>query len=358
MIRPATRRDTAAAVAAGCLGALDRVARPLLVDETSGQLAAALLALGADPVAWHRMASDGCAVPALAWPTGVSCDAAFVRLPPSRGALDFALHAAAACIPGGAPIVLFGMNDEGIRSATRQLDGVAETIATCETRRHARVLAGRRRMTLANPCSELRHWRRSAPITLPSGRVDWVSYPGVFAKGGLDPGTALLLANLPVVPPGARVLDFAAGTGVIAHAVLAQSPTAEVDMIEADAVAVAAARENVASANAMIGTSLTAAAGRRYRLVLSNPPIHDGVAEDHTVLSRLIAEVPRYLVAGGEFRLVVQRRVAVAAAIEAAFGTSTVVADNGRFTVFSAIAPLPAPAARSVRARTQARPDG
>jgi 16S rRNA (guanine1207-N2)-methyltransferase len=75
---------------------------------------------------------------------------------------------------------------------------------------------------------------------------------------------------------------------------------------------------------------------RRYELIVSNPPIHDGFIESRTALDRLIAEAPQRLRVGGRFVIVVQRRIAVMAELTAAFGGATVLADNGRFTVVMA----------------------
>ena len=54
--------------------------------------------------------------------------------------------------------------------------------------------------------------------------------PGVFAKGGLDEATALLLRVLPELGAPGRALDFACGTGPIAHHLLTCFPQSKVTM--------------------------------------------------------------------------------------------------------------------------------
>lgn len=328
--------DIAATVAVDCLDLVTAGTRPLVVDESSGMLAAALAARGSLPLQWCRCA--GGPITAQPWPDAENCTSAFVRMPKSKDALDLALHAAASRLAPAAAVVVFGGNDEGIRSASARLAAVADDIATLSVKRHCRVMGGRRRPDIAGLRSRPADWRRVGQIRLGGGTErPWISYPGCFAKGALDPGTALLLDHLPDLPKGARVLDFAAGTGIVAAAVASRQASAALDLIEIDSLALEAARENVPDARAIAGTSLAAVAGARYDLIVSNPPIHAGVAEDHGVLADLIGDAPQHLNPGGRLLLVVQRRVRADAMIAAAFGAVERVAATGAFQVLAGI---------------------
>ena len=319
-----------------CLGALGSVRHPLVIGEASGALATALRSAGAEPRVWLREASSDIRVTPLAWPDGDGFDAALIRLPKSKDSLTMALHAAAAKTLPGARIVVFGANAEGIRSIAPRLATVADAVETLDTGHHARILLGRRKAQIDGLKGQLADWRQEGSIDLGGSARPWISYPGPFARGGLDGGTAFLIAHLPKLASGTRVLDFAAGTGVIAAALAAKGTGIEIDMIEADALALAAARENVPGARCLTGTSLAAAEARRYDLIVSNPPIHEGIAESHAVLERLIADAPARLRANGKLLLVVQRRVAILPLMLKAFPAADVIADNGRFTVVSA----------------------
>jgi 16S rRNA (guanine1207-N2)-methyltransferase len=327
--------DAPTQVMIASLAAVGTARAPLVVGEASGALAAALREAGATPWEWLRQAVAGRAAPVSSWPTAGTADAALVRLPKAKDALDMALHAVASRTPPGALLIVLGANDEGIRSASRHLATVADDVATIAVRQHARIIGGQRKAVIDGLRASLSDWRREGSLALGSITRRWISYPGVFAGGGLDAGTALLLTHLPEIGAGARVLDFAAGTGVIGAAVLEAEPAAVVDLLEPDAVALAAAAENVPAARAFLGAGL-AAAGAGYDLILSNPPIHDGVRETRAIVDRLVAEAPARLVPGGELRLVIQRRVAVLATLEAAFGNARLIADDGRFTVVAA----------------------
>ena len=323
--------DAASAVVVGSLSLLRCGSRPLVVDDPSGQLVEAFLAQGATPHVWlHRV---GGSRPASAWPPPGPFTSACVRLPKVKDALDLALHAVASVVPTGAQIVLYGANDEGIRSAASHLEVVADAVTTVDTRRHCRVLMGLRRTSIAGHKPSLSRWRRESEVVLAGETRPWVSYPGLFAGGGLDEGTALLLAHLPDLAADARVLDFGCGTGIIAASLLPRLSHAQVDLLDADALALEAARENVPGARLLLGDGLGSAAPTRYDAILSNPPLHNGVAEDHGALERLIAEAPRHLLPGGVLQIVVQRRVKASDAMQAAFGNVTVVSENGRFRV-------------------------
>jgi 16S rRNA (guanine1207-N2)-methyltransferase len=327
--------DPATEVMLGLLDRLEPGARPLVVEEASGALVAALAAQGCAAQVWLRNVGVGGEV--RAWPPAGPFSAALVRLPKAKDSLEFALHAAASVTARGAPIYLFGANDEGIRSAASRLEAVTDGVQTLDTRRHCRVLMGVRRERIAGLKARLSDWRAVGEIEIGGVRRLWVSYPGLFAGGRLDDGTAMLLAYLPEVRAGARVLDFGCGTGVIGAAVLARQPQTVVDLVDADTLAIEAVRENVPAGRAIVGDRLAAVGQDRYDAIVSNPPLHAGVAEDHGAMQRFIREAPSCLKAGGVLQLVVQRRVKASELMREAFGNVDVVAEDGRFRVLRSV---------------------
>ena len=132
------------------------------------------------------------------------------------------------------------------------------------------------------------------------------------------------------------MLDYGCGSGVIGAAALAQEPSIVLDMLDSDTVALEAARENVPGARAVSGTRLADAGCKAYAAILSNPPLHQGVAEDHTLLEQLVADAPSHLAPGGVLQIVVQRRLPLDRLFAEHFGNADVVAENGRFRVWRA----------------------
>jgi 16S rRNA (guanine1207-N2)-methyltransferase len=329
--------DPATTVLLGCLDVIAHGSHPLVVGEESGRLAEALGRRGARPALWLRRWAPG--VEPRPWPPKGPFSAALVRLPKEKDALDFALAAAACELEPGAPLVVFGANTEGIKSAARHLHVVATGIATIEARRHCRVLTSLRAERIDGLKDHPDRWRIEHTLALLGPPRPWTSYPGVFAAGRLDDGTRLLLDNLPPIAPGARVLDFAGGTGTLAAAVLERQPAATVDLVEIDALAIEAARLNVPGLRIRPGASLDAAGKAPFDLILSNPPLHNGVEEDLSVLMGLAREAPRHLVRGGRLRIVAQRRVKAERELAQAFGTVETVARDARFAVLDARRP-------------------
>ena len=160
----------------------------------------------------------------------------------------------------------------------------------------------------------------------------------MFASGRIDPATALLIENLPPVAGGVRVLDFGAGSGVIAAAVLAGNPGARVVLLERDAIALVAAARNVPGSTLVLGSGLAHVEGS-FDLIVSNPPIHAGRAQSLATVEALIREAPRALRPAGAMLLVAQRRLPVPRLLNASFRNLRTVADLGPHRVWLAKGP-------------------
>jgi 16S rRNA (guanine1207-N2)-methyltransferase len=332
-----------AGVLLGCLELLALPAPVLVAGDATGRIAAALGGGtgAAEPGAtvWLRRSSrpDVAAAP---WPAAGPFASAIVRLPKARLELEMMLHAVASAVVPGGPIVLYGANDEGIRSAARPLAALLDAVTTVVTRGHARVLGARRPAHIARLRPSLAEWRTVVEIDTGLGPRPFAAYPGLFAHARLDAGTRLLLAHLPPLPRRGAILDFGCGMGVIAAAVRARRPELEIALVDTDAVALSAARENVPGGEVRAFPSVNDMRRHWPRakldLILSNPPLHDGKAEDHAALTSLMRDAPKLLVSGGLLQIVVQRRVNAAARLRSAFGAVTTVARQGAFEVLSA----------------------
>jgi 16S rRNA (guanine1207-N2)-methyltransferase len=307
--------------------------RVLLVNQ-SGALPALMAERNLEVSVWNRRL-PGFPLPAP-WPAAGPFDDAFVRLPKSRDEQEMTAHAVLSVLAPGGRFFLYGGNDEGIRSAGAMLEAVGGPVETITARGHGRVLAIRRPDVPHRLKSSLRDWRIEAPMEIAGKLRTWVSYPGIFAAGRLDEGTALLLANLPAVPARARVLDYGCGSGVIGAALLAASPAIHLDMLDSDRVTLEAARENVPSARIILGAALEDAHGGPYDAILSNPPLHRGIAEDRALLDQLIADAPPHLAPSGVLQIVVQRRLALDRLLARHLGEATIVAQDERYRVWRA----------------------
>ena len=258
------------------------------------ELDAALTKAGLLVTHWRRFACSAVDAACAAWPPAPppaeggsgsgGYDACLVRWPwyAAGEAAAMALHAVAACTAPSASLWLCGNLDEGAEGAAAAIGaafGEAHVLDTSDEgailyrakRAAASVLAPAATSTLEGWCtrgritwppSAMPHRRASTSASTSSSAAaaeaataaasaPWQTYPGLFAGGGLDVMTTALLAALPPPPEGASVLDFCCGSGAIAAA-LAAAPgggSLRLHLLDADAVAIAAARANVPSAS-------------------------------------------------------------------------------------------------------------
>ncbi|MCB9758539.1 MAG: class I SAM-dependent methyltransferase [Alphaproteobacteria bacterium] len=312
----------------------------LVVDDPTAAVTTVLEQRGQPFARWDRFAGGLSSDPSPEPPAG-PFGAVAMRMNRAREVLEYALHAAAARVAPGAPLYLYGANDEGARSAGKRLAPLFAEAETVETRRHCRLWRAIRTEEPAR--GALADHRREVTLPLPGGAVTLVSYPGVFAKGRLDDGSRLLLTALADAPLGTvrRALDFGCGLGVLALGVRQRFAEVTLHALDADAVAVAAARENLPGASVAVGDRWGALAwldtrAGGYDLIVSNPPLHRGVTLELGLLSDFVEGAARELTPGGALILVTQQHRAAHRVVEEHLGTPQLLAEDGRFRVWLA----------------------
>ena len=353
--------------------------RILCVDDTHRLLSQPLREAGWKVTPWNRFTRRERA--GAPWPSKqkVPFDAATVRLPPTKGAFEMATAAAAARLTPGATLWVYGAASEGVHTAAESLPERLFTDARVvfATRRSRggtgqpgggfAVLSATRTEAEAEAKDDAAAWRTTVDsLRLPAGAgraggaeggktMDgWVVYPGLFAGGGLDVMTAALLRAMPASLPlgdAPAVLDFCSGSGVLAAAMRDRVPRARVTLLDADAVALLASRENLAPSAARGGASSNPGEGgftfvqsdgwaglepgETFDLIVSNPPVHLGLQPEFTVLASLVGGARARLKPGGAAWLVAQRYVPVGAVCAAAGeGSARCVAVDDRFAVW------------------------
>jgi 16S rRNA (guanine1207-N2)-methyltransferase len=163
-----------------------------------------------------------------------------------------------------------------------------------------------------------------------------ISFPGVFSHGKLDGGTRLLLDSLEV-PPGARVLDFGCGSGVIGAAAQILQPDSVVELVDSNAIALEASRRTMLVNNLVADirpTDIFSGVEKIYTLILSNPPFHSGVQTDYRMVERFLAEAANHLDRGGRLRIVANRFLKYPPLIEKHVGKCKIVAEDRSYRVY------------------------
>ncbi len=118
-------------------------------------------------------------------------------------------------------------------------------------------------------------------------RLDLVSSSGVYSRGHLDVGTAVLLRE--TEPPAAgRILDLGCGYGVIGLAIAASVPGSVVTGVDVNERALLLARENAAAlgvSDRFVAVTPDQVDGEAsYDEIWSNPPIRIGKPALHELL--------------------------------------------------------------------------
>lgn len=269
-------------------------------------------------------------------PEGGIFGAAFLALPRDRDEGRGMIALAARAVAPGGRIAVAVANDDGAAGhdkALRTRIGPASAIA----KRHARAIAFTVRPETAEALGD---W--AAFATLAPAAHGGVALPGLFAHDRIDAGSALLARHLPEGASG-RAADLGCGWGYLSGALLSRNPgLSSLDCLDHDARAIAAARINV---HAPLGATLDfhwadVAAGevepRRYDIVVSNPPFHQGRAAEPALGVAFVAAAARALRPGGTAYFVANRGLPYDGPMQEAFRSVERVADEGGFKVIRA----------------------
>ncbi|MCC2029149.1 class I SAM-dependent methyltransferase [Microbacterium sp. YMB-B2] len=132
---------------------------------------------------------------------------------------------------------------------------------------------------------------RTIRVTLAGRDLEVTTAGGVFSPDRLDAGTAVLLANMPPLPPGGDFLDLGCGWGPISLTMALASPHATVWAVDVNERALDLVRRN---ADELGVTNINAVRPDdvpddiRFRTIRSNPPIRVGKNVLHDMLERWI----------------------------------------------------------------------
>lgn len=242
--------------------------------------------------------------------------------------------------PGGT-VVASMANDEGAKSGAAdlaQLDGLAGSLS----KYHCRVFWSTPQADAID--SALRdEWRALDALRLTAD--GWWSRPGLFAWDRVDRASALLAAHLPADLHG-RVADLGAGYGYLSAQLIERCPRlASLDLYEAEARALDAARRNVAHALAKAGRGMavnvswhdvTRGLSTRYDAIVSNPPFHLGRADLPELGRAFIASAADALEPDGRLLIVANRHLPYEALLAARFAEVNQLALQDGFKVIEA----------------------
>lgn len=307
------------------------------MGDTPPGLDSTLESEGFQVTSWRRRAMGR--IPGSPWPAPGMYATAILRIPRGKDELAMSLHAGVSVLSPGGSLLVYGANDEGIRSAAPAMAEILGGVETLATGGHCRVLGGVLGDEDPKLQDSLQAWRTVVGPEHPLLPAEWVSYPGVFAHGRLDAGTRLLLNALSAFPAGARVLDYGCGSGFVGYVLKKMGSGLKLDLLDVDSIALEAAKENVPGCGAILSDGLSTPSGHLYDAIISNPPFHRGKAEDPDMITSFIQSGSAHLRAKGSLVFVAQKRLPLEKPLNSQFRTVKILAEDPTFRVWHADGP-------------------
>jgi 16S rRNA (guanine1207-N2)-methyltransferase len=282
-------------------------------------------------------------------PAAGSHDVAAVRLPIGRIPTLHQLWTAALHLRPGGRCYLAGANDEGIRTALRQMEEIFGEAEVLGYRGGNRVGVAVRPESfpesaapLEIPWTDPNRFHTFAAAT-PAGELTIHSRPGVFSWDRLDAGSRALLETMEI-GRGEEILELGCGYGVVGIAAAAIAREGRATLLDVDAEAIRSARRS-AEANGLAtrievlaSDAAEAVSERRFDVVVTNPPFHLEKGTNLAIPAQFIRDAAHVLRPGGRLYLVANRTLPYERWLEAAFGGYATARDGREFKVLTAVA--------------------
>jgi 16S rRNA (guanine1207-N2)-methyltransferase len=260
-----------------------------------------------------------------------SVDAIMIYAPPGVLERRYTLALALKALKPGGRLDVMAPKDKGGSRLKKELEAFGAEVGESAKAHHRRcVVIKGDDLTGLDAAIEA-----GAPRLVP-GLEAW-SQPGVFAWDRIDPGSALLAQTLP--PLKGAGADLGCGYGALATVALRSPAVTALRLYDLDRRAVEMARKNVEDARVTIEQAdvRTLPTEGDLDFIVTNPPFHDGGAEDKRLGQTFIRQAAGMLKKGGTLWLVANRHLPYEAELNEAFKRVRMVADTGGYKVFEAV---------------------
>lgn len=263
-----------------------------------------------------------------------SYDAVILRVPREKARALSYLKDAVRNTPDDAAIIIDGQKTDGIESLLkfcRKHFDVQEVYS----KDHGKVFWFKKR-------GQERDVMTALALPEPTPKLQPMGFhtaPGVFSADAPDKASVFLTETLPELK--GHVIDLGAGWGYLSHNILAQSQPTRLDLVEADWLALACARENVISDVAAFHW----ADARSFRPkaladhVVTNPPFHTGRTADPSLGQAFIRAAAAMLKPNGTLWLVANRHLPYEKTLEASFRDVQTLGETAQFKLYAASKP-------------------
>lgn len=268
---------------------------------------------------------------ALEAQTPGSADVAMIYAPPGVLERRYTLALALKALKPGGRLDVMAPKDKGGSRLGKELKAFGLDVAETAKAHHRRCIVIRPEIVEGLDAAI----EAGGPRIVP-GLEAW-SQPGIFAWDRIDPGSALLAEHLPAMK--GEGVDLGCGYGALATVALRSSMVTKLKLADIDRRAIRAARQNIDDPRAKVWWAdvRTLEAKGDKDFVISNPPFHDGGAEDRRLGQAFIRKAAELLKKGGVAWIVANRHLPYEADLNAAFKRVRLVADESGYKLFEAV---------------------
>lgn len=224
-----------------------------------------------------------------------SLDGVVIYMPKSKQHLAMLIDNASYLVKKDALVLVVGENNSGIKSVPKMLEKIGAQVNKVDSAKHCGLYAVT--VTEPNESFDIHKYAIIQNYTINQQEMKVYSLPGVFGHKQLDPGTALLLAQLTpasLAKTKGHVYDFACGTGIIAcYLAKVIVKTKRVSMSDVSALATFCS-EQTAALNGVeakvIACDGLARLDSKFDVIVSNPPFHAGIKNDYSITENFIKQ--------------------------------------------------------------------
>ncbi len=269
------------------------------------------------------------------------------RVPKERAVVRHLINRAWHALAPGGRLLLWGGKQTGIKThgkeAATALGGAPEV-----RKLGTDYLAVATRTGATLPSLDDADYEALRPLLAYGERVLFTK-PGLFGWDQIDPGSALLAAQLPQVfadgPAPRALLDLGCGYGYLSVAAHAHGAGA-ITATDTCAAALLACAKNFAAhgiAGEVVPSDCADGIAERFDLVLCNPPFHRGFAADQELCARFFRAAASHLHRAGRALFVTHRVVPAATLAQEVFRSCEQIAATPSFQVHLLQGPRRAP---------------
>ncbi len=239
-----------------------------------------------------------------------------------------ALIARAMAVTTG-PVIIDGSKTDGIESVLKDMRKRAD-LAPAISKAHGKIF-------WCDSTDAFADWN----IGPTANKDGYVTAPGVFSANGVDKASAALVAALPA-KLGRAIGDFGAGWGYLSAQVLPKHPEIEtLHLVEAEAVALDCARQNVTDPRAKFHWADVSRWQTPQLLdgVIMNPPFHTSRAADPALGQAFLQAGHSVLAPGGRLWVVANRHLPYENTLTGLFAQVSEIGGDASFKVLEAVRP-------------------